>query len=358
MLYIHNTARKINKLLYKSINYSSSFFRIDAKNDNITSTTSSNNTNDPSILSDVDLSFSFQFWFSLAFHIPSIICYLFVLTYILSQKTQRQALHNHSIIVLLIVAFTLVIVDYSWTIDSFRHEGNVWLHTSTFCEVWWLFDFGFFDACTFILAWTSFERHILIFHSNLIATKRRRIFIHYLPLILILIYLIIFYIYTIFFPPCENEYDFTLPTCGAYPCYFDVSYLAMWYFIVHGIIPTLLIVLFNVVLLARVLWQKRHHPRNWKKCRRMTFQLLSISALYLSLNLPLMITFIVQIAGYPEWGVQAQHYLYFFTELIQYLLPFVCLTCLPNILLKMKSLFTQGDRRVMPMMTDGRTLRR
>jgi hypothetical protein len=150
-------------------------------------------------LSDVDLSLSLQFWFSLSFHIPSIICYLFVLVYILSQKTQRQALHNHSILVLLFIAFTIVIFDYSWTIDSFRHEGKVWLQAPTFCEIWWLLDFGFYDACTVVLAWASFERHILIFHFSLVNTKRKRIFIHYLPLVFIVIYLSIFYIYAFSF---------------------------------------------------------------------------------------------------------------------------------------------------------------
>jgi hypothetical protein len=165
---------------------------------------------------------------------------------------------------------------------------------------------------------------------------------------LILIYLSIFYIYAIFFPPCENKYDFTLPVCGAYPCYLDSPYLAMWYFIVHGIIPTLLIALFSIALLARVLWQKRHHRQNWKKCRRLTFQLLSISALYLFFNLPLMITFVPQVAGYPNWGAQAQPYMYFFSGLIQYLLPFVCLASLHGIWFKLKTFITRNDQRVMP----------
>jgi hypothetical protein len=125
----------MNKLSVISLTSSPSLVRIKAMNNELTSYTSSNDTPGLSTLSNVDLSYAFQFWFSLSFHIPSIICYLFVLTHILTKKTQRQALHNHSILVLLFIAFTIVIFDYSWTIDSCRHGGKVWLQTSAFCEV-------------------------------------------------------------------------------------------------------------------------------------------------------------------------------------------------------------------------------
>jgi len=320
---------------------------MDTINDNLTSSISSNTTINFPSLSAVDLSLSFQFWFLLICEIPSLICYFIVLTHILTKKTQRQALHNHSIIVLLFIALFVVLFDYSWTIDSCRRR-EVWLQTSAFCEVWLLLDYGFYNACTVVLAWASFERHILIFHSNLVVTRRGSIIIHYLPLIIILIYLTIFYTYVIFFPPCENEYDFTYPVCGAYPCYLTIGYLAMWDTIAHGIIPTLLIAVLNVGLFLGILWQKRHRRPNWKKFRKMAFQLLSIAVLYLSLNLPLMITFIVQLAGYPEWGVQAQLYLYFFCTLLQYLLPFVCLPYFSGIWRTMKTLLTRSNRRVIP----------
>lgn len=155
--------------------------------------------------------------------------------------------------------------------DAIHHGGQVWLPLPIVCEIWWLLDFGFYDACTMILAWASFERHILIIHSNLVATKRRLIFSHYLPLVIIPAYLSIFFIYAIFFPPCENEYDFTLPACGGSPCYATVWYLVQLDTIFHGIISTFLIAFFNVVLLIRILWQKHCHRQNWKKMSKNGF---------------------------------------------------------------------------------------
>ncbi len=224
---------------------------MDIHNSNLTWTSFSSSTIDIPNVTDVDLSQSFQFWFLLIITIPSIICYLFVLTYILSQKPQRQALHNHSILILLFIAFSVVLFDYTWTIDSIC-RGEVWIQTADFCEVWWLLDFGFYDACTVILAWASFERHILIFHSNLIATKRRVILIHYLPLIFISLYLSIFYVYIIFFPPCKNEYDFISPVCAANPCFLSVPLLAIWSLVVHSVTATFLIAILNVSLLIRI----------------------------------------------------------------------------------------------------------
>jgi len=123
----------------------------------------------------------------------------------------------------------------------------------------------------------------------------------------------------------------------------------MWDTIAHGITATFLVAIFNVGLFINILRQKRRLRQNWKKCRKMAFQLLSVSALFLSLNFPLAITFLVQLSGYPDWGVQAQLYLYFFSALIQYLLPFVCLPYVSSLWSKMKRFFTQNNRRVVPM---------
>jgi hypothetical protein len=89
---------------------------------------------------------------------------------------------------------------------------------------------------------------------------------------------------------------------------------------------------------VRILWQKRHRLV-WKRYAKMAFQQLSISALFLSLNLPLQIISMGQLAFSPDWSIQAEQYLFFFSSLIQYLLPFVCLTYLPDKWLKTKTFF-------------------
>ena len=121
----------------------------------------------------------------------SLPCYVFVILYLLFKKNQRQAIHNHAILVLLIMSFFIVLFDYSWIVDS-NLRGEVWLASPAFCQIWLLIDFGFYSASTIVLAWASFERHILIFHSNLTRTTRGVILFHHFPLIFILIYSSIF----------------------------------------------------------------------------------------------------------------------------------------------------------------------
>lgn len=348
MFRLHTLAGRSNKLLYDPLSSLSVLSRQNTVDDNLTSTVPSPTTTAAYALTDVDFSYSFQFWFLFSFHVPSIFCYIFVIIYIFVNKSQRKALHNHSVLCLLFFSFTIVIFDYSWTLDSSRRNGEVWLKSIAFCQFWWFLDFGFYDACTVVLAYASFERHILIFYSNFLSTRRRLIIFHYLPLIIMSIYLIVFYIYAIFFPPCESPYDFESPICGAYPCYLIVPLLASWALIFHGIVPIFLMLFFNAALLVRIIWHKRHHRQNWKKCRRMAFQLFSICALYLSMNFPLMLIAFVQSLGYPDFGTVVQVYVFFFCALIQYLLPFICLTYLPGIWKKFKNVYLRVTRRVAP----------
>ena len=293
---------------------------------------------------------TFRFWYFLLFEIISIPSYLIIFIYIFVNKSERQALHNHSILVVLFFGFCLVTFDYTWVLDSMQHNGRPWLQSTILCQIWWFLDYGFYSGCTVGLAWSSFERHILIFHADLVRTTRKKIFIHYLPLAVLLLYLNIFYIYILFFPPCENWYDFTSVMCGSYACYLDISYLSKWDTIAHGIVPTLLITFFNLTLLLRVLWQKRHRRQDWKKCRNMTVQLLSISALFLSIDLSASIILLGQSFGDPYWAVLELSYLFFFATLIHFLLPLICLACMPDKRRKLRTLFARHQSTVtMPL---------
>ncbi|CAF1489959.1 unnamed protein product [Adineta ricciae] len=334
----------------KSINFDITHAN-DLIENNLTFTTSSPNTTvDSSVLSSINLSYSFQFWFYLCFEIPSIIGYLFVFAYLFTQKDKRQAFHHQSTNIVLIFAFIMVTLDFSLYIDSFNHNGKVRFQSFIFCSIWNFIDYSLFNSSGVIIAWASFERHIFIFHSHLFSTKSKRFFFHYLPLTFILLYSIIFYIYAIYFPPCETEYDFTLPACGGEPCYLAVLSLGTWDSIMHGITPVFLIVLFNIALLVRVICQRRnlHRRQNWKKYQKMTFELFSIVILHLTFNLPFMIIVFVNLLGYPHWGSEVQQYIFFLSVLIPYLLPFVYGAHMSQKWLKIKTFFYRRGIRIYP----------
>ena len=72
-------------------------------------------------------------------------------------------------------------------------------------------------------------------------TKKKRFFIHYLPLILLLFYCLVFYIIVFFFPPCKNDYDNSSAFCINCCLIYDYIY-SMWETIVHQILPALIII--------------------------------------------------------------------------------------------------------------------
>ncbi len=128
-----------------------------------------------------------QFWTFLAFEIPSLACTIFLLIHLLFNRKLRQALHNHVIIIFLFLTLCIEIFDDPLYIDAYRFGGTVnsFPISIPICLMWWFIDYGFYGAITFFLAWASIERHILIFHHQLLQTQRQKFLLHYLPLIII-----------------------------------------------------------------------------------------------------------------------------------------------------------------------------
>jgi len=274
-----------------------------------------------------EISYNLQFWILLIFVVPSLICSLFITYRYLSNQTMRHALHNHSILLIIIINVVLIITDVSWMLDNLRRSGHVWSPTSTFCLIWWVIDDSLYSMQTVLLAWASIERHILIFHSKYVVTKNQKIFYHYLPPIILMIYLFIFHTSVLISPPCENKFDFDALECGSNPCYLSIAFLAIWDVVVHDIIPTLIIAIFNVALLYRVIAQKKRlrQPIQWRKHRRMSMQLLSLSSVYIFLNLPMIIIILVQLIKHkePDIGFGTQLYIFILTYSVTLSLPFV-----------------------------------
>jgi hypothetical protein len=280
-------------------------------------------------VSTPDLSDAFQFWSILSFGIPSLICSLFIFYRYLSDPIRRHALYNHPILIILMANTMLILTDFLWTLDSLRRPGHVLSSTPTFCMFWWVLDFNLYNTQTLILAWASIERHILIFHSQLILTRKRKFYYHYLPPIILIIYLTSFYVGVVFFPPCDNEFDFTSVECGSDPCYLNITFLALWDLIVNNAIPTLTIAIFSFALFYRVIAHRKRirQPIQWRRYRRMAMQLFSLSAVYLFLNFPFTLILIIYLFRSPESqsSLGTQLYIFFLTYSVSLSLPFVVL---------------------------------
>lgn len=288
-----------------------------------------------------------RFWLLLISDIPSIICSLFVLYHLVLNRTSRLALHNHTVILLLIIALLFQLTDIPWYLH-FIVKGSVSPSIPVRCLLWWLIDLGFYNTVSLLLAWTSIERHILVFHDRWISTRKRRFFVHYLPLVLLVSYSTIYYTILIFFPPCQHRFIYTLPVCAASPCHLFHPIFGLWEMGIHGCLSTILVAFFSIALLGRVVIHKRrrHRKFRWRIYRKMIIQLLSISALYLLLNLPIMILSVARFCGLPSnIGVEAQQIAFFLTYWVMFLLPFVALCSLPGLRKKFRMIgFLQQQR--------------
>ncbi|CAF1444557.1 unnamed protein product [Adineta ricciae] len=194
----------------------------------------------------------------------------------LFDRTLRQALHNHVIIVLLFICFLADCTLYPWMLYFYQNRDR-WDRSMIFCTIWGFLDWGLYVLHTMLFAWATVERHILIFHDRWISTRKSRLILHYFPLLFFPFYLFLFYFCVYFFPPCENYSDPSSPVC-MWPCLYDSYALSI------------------ISLLVRVLWQRvrMRQTIHWKKHRKMAIQVLSISCVYLLLLLPYAIIYILR----------------------------------------------------------------
>lgn len=274
-----------------------------------------------------------RFWILVCFNIPAFICAVFLLFNLLFKRTLSKELHNHVIILILCLTIAIQLIDVNFYI-LFAEFGRVWLSAPFFCNLWSFVAVGLYDLIAMLLTWAAIERHILIFHSLLLHTQKKRFIFHYLPLFIVIIYNFSAHIYLIFFPPCETFYDYTQPWCG-FPCYFSEPSLGSYDAVANYFLPISLIIIFNFALVVRFIRRKRRANLGfqWRKHRRMILQLLSISLLVLIFFVPMVSLFFAHVNGLPaEIGENAQLYLYFFNYFVVFLLPFVCLASFPDII--------------------------
>ena len=302
-----------------------------------------------------------QFWLYLPFLIPSILCTLLLLCFLLFDQNLRRALNNHVIIVLLCTGLFSQLTIFPWMFHYFL-QTDIWIRSPIFCDIWGYIDMTVYYMQLLLFAWASFERHILIFHDRWLATQRQRFFLHYLPVILIIIYCLIFYAVPYFFPLCENSFDYSVALCTSL-CLYNFSAFQTMDAVVNNILPNFLIIILSVALLVRTWRQKRRMRQTfqWRKHRKMTIQLLSISLLYLFATSPYAMMVLLRLCGLPaDQGVEFQEYTIFVSYYAELLFPFDVMFSVPEFLTKVKDILRLRRQRgrIAPTMLPMNDMRR
>lgn len=300
--------------------------------------TSSNTYDNTSLLdTNTQQSFFIQFWVFTFLTILAICFSLFALYHLFRDQQFRQALHNHMIILLLIINFIYQTTDISCIIHYFRSYPS-FKPSLTFRLIWGYIEWTFFVIQYALYAWVTIERHILIFHDHLVSTRNKRFYVHYLPPFLIIIYVLIYYAVVFFIPSCTYDIDNIIGP-SLFPCAFENNSLYMYDTIVHGISPTFLIVISSVILLIRSLYQRYRTQRQiqWRQYRKMTIQILIISTVYLIFPFPYMFILLLQLCGISsQLGAAFSSVVIFFTYYPLFLFPSLTVGSLPELRNKLK----------------------
>ncbi|CAF1253730.1 unnamed protein product [Adineta ricciae] len=291
------------------------------------------NSSNEVVPSEPELYRHIKFYLFIVLQIPSVLISMFIIYKFVTVRQFRVRLNNHSIFALVIVSFIETTTELPITLDYLRF-GYVKIMKYSFCLFWTWFNFSLQTINLILMAWTSFERHILIFHSNLVQTKLGQFKWHYIPLIFCVTYIPIFYFSCVILYQCENFFDYSYIFCGSI-CYNRVIWLSTFDWTTNVLIPSMIIPLLSLSLLIRVIFQAKKMKRttNWKSHRKMTIQLTVISILYLAFWFPLaFLVSLIRIYFLPTFIEEiTYYYLYYTPYLVQLLMPYVCIACLPEI---------------------------
>lgn len=286
-------------------------------------------------------------WLHIIPLIPSLIFTVFILYHFLKSRTLRTALKNHAIILMLLFGLVLELTDTVWFIQFYR-TGIALSSTHEFCLAWAFIDSSLFISVSLLMAWASIERHILIFHRDWLATKTKRFFFHYIPLFVMSVWPLVFYFIMLLILPCDVPFDYTRRLCGHYDCVNLIPWVGMFDSITHYMVPSFIIVVCSVTLFIRVLLHKYHMTQRieWKNYKKMAFQLLSISLVYMVLAAPPMILNAAYLSGLSS-DVAANY----FSDMLDLSLwvilftPFASITSLPGLRAKCRNLIIFWRRK-------------
>jgi hypothetical protein len=277
------------------------------------------------------------FYIFLLLDIPSVLCSLLLFYYFISLRELRDQRHSNKIIIyLLIGSFLVTAVDIPLILPYLQNYYYMksMKYPYSFCVFWIMYDYGMYSLNLWLMALACLERYLLIFFKQLIMKNRkRRFFLYYVPVTLIILFVIFWYVYLVALYPCtQTQFDLTQAVCG-FPCYKTVGSVTVqntdW--TLADLLPVFLTILVISILIIHVLYQKhkisRHLMRQetWKRTRKMFLQLLPITFIFLVFNMPLIIVGLLAISN-PWYNTTPYFYVNSLSYCLSLFMPFAVLS--------------------------------
>lgn len=290
-----------------------------------------------------------KFLLLLILQIPAIFISIIIFVYFALNRIARSKLKNHIWIVLLILNFFYLVSDLPMSMSYF-YQGRVWPEKNAYCVWWTWYEYSLNTLGLCLMAWASIERHLFVFHSHTIMRVRWKIWLlHYIPIFLCFIWIFTFhFVFIIISPTCTNTWSFDQNVCGI-ACFFVANngVYGMFEFFVNIVFPLATITLANITLIVRVIYQKISHHQmvNWRRHRKMTFQLWLISSFYLAFWLPFTLSQLIRYTITTTFFIEQYDTMLFIIYFIPLLLPIVCLNTYPELLEKIHRILRRRMRR-------------
>ncbi|CAF4395161.1 unnamed protein product, partial [Rotaria magnacalcarata] len=144
---------------------------------------------------------------------------------------------------------------------DFLRTGVVTPSNDAYCSMWIFIDMLLYALACALMLWISIERHILIFHNQqLLDTKRKRLFVHYF------------------------QYDYQVVICNGACFAFANPILGLYDQFANSLVPYLLIIIVNIGLWLRIVWQKHYRMRravDWRQHRKIILQFAPVLIVYM-----------------------------------------------------------------------------
>lgn len=256
------------------------------------------------------------------------------------QQMIQKSLHHQVVFLLVIISFLYTAFDLPFSINYMRIGYHPY-RSIPFCLWWYWFDYTLQTMSLVLAATASIQRHVLVFHSNWLQNQKRRIALHYFPLICCVIYSPSFYIALMFIYSCELYYEPDGGWC-AYPCYLDDAFLYRFDWFLNIVAWTFLILFANILLILRAIFSMRRvriqNGNLWKRQRKLTLQMLAITSVYLIVFLPTTTVTMLRAYLLPDLYIDVPG-IYNIFHMIYFLLPvqpFLCVFALPELMLFLK----------------------
>ena len=291
-----------------------------------------------------------------ALEIPATIVTVILFVYFAFNRRICLQLKNHGWVFLLIINFFQLTLHLPMPMSYF-YVGYVWPATNTYC-LWWTFcEYSLNTGGLWLTAWISAERHVVIFHAHrLFQTRWKKWIFHFIPMVCSFIWTPLMYlIIVVLNPSCTNVWNFDRVICG-FPCYYENKVLNEFVFVSAIVIPVVIILLANVTLVFRVVYQKMSRQRgvDWRRHRKMVLQLWIISSFHLGIWLPLVCTLLIETTVQPSFLIDRLEEMQFAPYFAPLFLPMVCLSTQTELVSKVKNLIRRRPMNRVRVLTYNR----